>query len=196
MVMDVVLEAGEVRGVVIRLRDDDDRTVAKARTETRNTGSLEQHAVFAAKVLGRVGGQGFQLGRQPALGGVQQTGDPRVIEVCAGGDEHIVAIDLAILEAHRVAALDRVPDSGADIVDDRDAGMRQDLRTQVGVAARGRRRDIDDSTDSAVDESFGVGAVEVDVIDESDVAALELFAQLGVVTFNSCHTNNTGTITD
>ena len=46
----------------------------------------------------------------------------------------------------------------------------EDLRTQVGVAPADRRPDVDDGPGAARHQGLGADAVEVDVVDDGDLA--------------------------
>ena len=60
--------------------------------------------------------------------------------------------------------------SAPDVVDQRDAGGDEDLRAEVGVSAGDARRRVDDRGGPAGDQRLGAHAVDVEVVDDRDVA--------------------------
>ena len=61
----------------------------------------------------------------------------------------------------------------ADVVEQRDAGVDQDLGAEVGIAAGDARRGVDDGGDPAADQRVGADPVDVDVVDDGDVAGAQ-----------------------
>ena len=75
--------------------------------------------------------------------------------------------------ADRGALLDGGEHVAADVVEQRDAGADQDLGTEVGIAAGDAGRGVDDGGDLAADERVGADPVDVDVVDDGDVAGAQ-----------------------
>ena len=71
------------------------------------------------------------------------------------------------------AVLDRAPAPRRRSVDQHDAGLGQDLGAEVRVAAGDQRRGVDDRDDAGVDQRLGGAAVEVEVVEDGDVAGAQ-----------------------
>ena len=91
-------------------------------------------------------------------------------EQLAGREALAAAPHLAASEHDRVAVLQALEQAVAGHVDERDAGLRDEQRAHVRVAAGARRRAVDDAGDAAGDEIFTRDAVEVAMVDDRDVA--------------------------
>ena len=89
-----------------------------------------------------------------------------------GADQHPVAVD-----RDRRTLVDRLHDLGADVVDEGDAGLAQQQRAQVGVAAADRRGGVDHRDGRGVDQRLGGHPVEVLVVDDRDVARAQALDQ-------------------
>ena len=96
-----------------------------------------------------------------------------------------VADDVALAAAHRAvvehAARCRpviAITSRADGVEQRDAGRDEDLGTEVGVAPGDARRGVDHGGEPAGDQRLGADPVEVDVVDDGDVAGPQALGEV------------------
>src|SRR5690606_6561303 len=69
-------------------------------------------------------------------------------------------------------------DGGAEVVDEHDAGLDEDVRTRVRVAARRRRRGVEDRDGARRDQRVRRDAVDVDVVDHGDVTRVQPRGQL------------------
>src|SRR5690606_4354933 len=87
-------------------------------------------------------------------------------------DEHVGPV-----HRHRHALGDLVHHRGPDVVDERDAGLAEQQRPQVGVAAGDRPRGVHDGRGRGVDERLGGDAVEVGVVDHRDLPGPEALDQ-------------------
>ena len=75
------------------------------------------------------------------------------------------------------AVLDLLEDLGAGLVDERDVVGDEHLGAEVRVAARDRRRGIDDGGHPGLDERVGGDAVEVQGVEHDDVARIDAAKQ-------------------
>ena len=133
------------------------------------TPSSEQVAL-AAQVVHGVGGERLELHRQAGAGlrhrrarrSRRSAATPSATSVVAG-------VDGAVDDAQPVALGDR-HDVGAEVVDQRDARLDEDLRAEVRVAAGRRAGGVEHGGGLAGDERLGGDPVEVQVVDDRDVA--------------------------
>ena len=119
--------------------------------------------VFSAKRL--------QLGVDRLLGHLD-LGLERLQAVAGAGGHHLaVAQDVAALDPQDVAlARSRSITSGADLVDEGDAGRGQQEGPEVGVAAGDGPGGVDDRRRLGPDQALGRHPVEVLVVDHGDLA--------------------------
>ena len=81
--------------------------------------------------------------------------------------------DDAVVDPDPLAVADRGPVLRAEVVDQQDAGVRQHAGAEGGVATGDEPHPVDDGGDLRVDELLGGGPVEVEVVDDGDVAATQ-----------------------
>ena len=91
---------------------------------------------------------------------------PRDEQRLAG--EHLVAVD-----ADLRALLGRAEDLAADVVEQHDSVRDDQLRPEVRVPAGDARRGVDDHLGLGGDQRLGGRPVDVDVVDDRDVAGVE-----------------------
>ena len=80
---------------------------------------------------------------------------------------------LAAADGQPLTVRDLVEELAARHVDQADAAADEEERAWVRVAARVRRRDVDDDADARLDELLGRDAVEVGVVDDRDVVGVQ-----------------------
>ena len=90
-----------------------------------------------------------------------------------GDDLAVLGEQLVAVEPDAGALLDAGEHVLADVVEQRDAGVDEDLGTEVGIAAGDAGRGVDDGGDLAPDQRVGADPVDVDVVDDRDVAGLQ-----------------------
>ena len=94
------------------------------------------------------------------------------VATTVGADEHPVAVD-----GDRRPLVDRLHHLGADVVDQGDAGLAEQQRPEVRVAAGDRGGGVDHRHRGGVDQRLGRHPVEVLVVDHRDVAGLQALDQ-------------------
>ena len=85
-------------------------------------------------------------------------------------DRLAVDEDGVALDPDRVALAEPLEDALAEVVEERDAGLDQHLGAEVRVAAGDRRLGVEHRRDADGDQRVGGDPVEVDVVDDRDVA--------------------------
>ena len=95
----------------------------------------------------------------------------------AQGDAAVPGVHAAVVQPDPCAVLDLLEDLGARLVDQRDAVGDEHLGPEVRVAARDRRRRVDDGDDTGLDERVGGDAVEVQRVEHDDVAGTDAAKQ-------------------
>ena len=78
-----------------------------------------------------------------------------------------------LAQRQRLALRDLVEEIGARNIDEADARPDELERPGIRKPAGGRARDVDDGPDARVRELLGRDAIEVDVVDDREVARLE-----------------------
>jgi hypothetical protein len=86
------------------------------------------------------------------------------------GDRLITEVDRVTVDAHRLALAEPVEQLFAEVVEQRDAGLDQHLRAEVGVAPGDRRLRVEHGRHPGRDQRVGRHPVEVDVVDHRDLA--------------------------
>jgi hypothetical protein len=90
------------------------------------------------------------------------------------------------------AVLHLLEDLGAHLVDEHHAVGDEHLRPEVRVAARDRRGRIDDGGDVGVDERVGGDPVEVERVDDDDVAGADAAKKAVDVAIDAGRTGHAG----
>ena len=98
-------------------------------------------------------------------------------------------VDPALVDPDDLALLDLEHDLVTDLVDERDAAVDQDLRPEVRVAPAGARDGVDDRDRLAGDQRLRGHLVDVQVLDDGDVAVLQ---PLGEVLGAGVHPGDAG----
>ena len=114
------------------------------------------------------------MGDQAALGLVHQVGDV-LVGALGAANQPAVARRTRRLRSRRILepSLIFLKMSGAGLVDQGDTVGHQHLGPQVGIAARDRRRCVDDGGDVGVDERVGGDPVQVQHVEDHDVAGAD-----------------------
>ena len=135
--------------------------------------AVDQQRALAADELDGVARERLEVSDQAALGLVHQVVDLFVgalgAERPAGGRRS----RRRRRAAGPCAVLDLLEDLGAGLVDQHDAVGDQHLGPEVRVAARDRRRRVDDGGDVGLDQRVGGDPVEVERVDDDDVAGAD-----------------------
>ena len=88
----------------------------------------------------------------------------------AAGDLLVADEDRVALDPHVYALAQRAEQVLAEVVDQRDAGLDQRLGAEIRVATGDRRLRVEDGGHADRDQRVGRDTVEVDVVDDRDVA--------------------------
>jgi hypothetical protein len=170
VVPDVGPQRLQVLLVVVAADDDQHVPALDLGGHVRDADAVEQQRALALHVLHRVGGEGLQLDRQPGPRLGHRLGDRlRGLLGALGEDGAVLQQQPVAVDADRRPLLDRRQHVLADAVDERDAGVDEDLGAEVGVAARRAGRGVDHRGHPAGDQRVGAHPVDVDVVDDRDV---------------------------
>src|SRR6185503_18728185 len=99
-----------------------------------NADPVQEELALAPEVLHRVGGKGLQLYGEPGARVAHRTPDAFGVVAPPRGDHGVPDVDAVVLDAGQLSLAQLEHDLLADVVDQRDAGLDQDLRAEVGVA--------------------------------------------------------------
>ena len=134
---DVRAQRGEVAAVVVPAHHDQRVTSRELRVQRWQRQRLEREARFAPHVLQRVVGEPFQLPADRGARVFHRRFDVGLGEHLGGGDELVVAPDLAVDDPQRVAFLHAIEEVGAGGVEQRDPGLaRRGWGRRSGSAPR------------------------------------------------------------
>ena len=153
--------------------DDDHLPPGQLHVDGRDADPVEQQRPLLAHELRGVGGERLELVGEARLGLDERVGDGLDVLSEAAGELELPGVDDAFVQADPAAVFDLVQGLGADVVDQRDAGVDEDLRPEVGETPGDRRRRVDDTDDPGGDERVGGGPVEVDLVEHGDLARLD-----------------------
>ena len=163
-------QPGQVGDVVVAGRDDEHLAVGQVHLHVGNPDAVEEHPALPPHELDGVGRERLQLVGQPRLGLDERVGH-RVRGLRDAVGEHLLpGVEHPLVHTHPDAVLDRVQHLGTDRVDQRDPGVDEDLRPQVGEASGDRGGGVDDRHDLRGDQRVGGRPVEIDLIEHRDVA--------------------------
>ena len=135
--------------------------------------AVDQQRAFALDELDRVAGERLQVRGQAALGLAHQVGDVVVGALGAADQPAVTGVHPAFVQANLGAVLDLLEDVGPGLVDEGDPVVDQHLGTHVRVAARHRRRRVDDGGDIGFDQRIGGDAVQIQDVEHHDVAGAD-----------------------
>ena len=132
--------------------------------------AVDQQWGLAPNELDRVAGEGFQVIDEPRLGLDHHVGDLVLVERGAAREASLTDEHLAVVDPEFRAVLDSLEHLGSDLVDEDDPGADEHLRSEVGVAPADGAGRIDHGDDIGLDQCVGGDAVEVDLVEDGDVA--------------------------
>ena len=148
-----------------------DRPVAEVGLEARHLDLAREQLALLLHVLDRVAGEALErlADLLPALLGEGEH-PLRVLRLAAGdhltaGTQHVAAA-----QHDRVPVVEQVEERRRGRVDQVDARLHEEERAHVRVVTAGRGRAVDHALDPACDEVLGGDPVEVQVVDDGDVA--------------------------
>ena len=121
-------------------------------------------------VLEGVAGEALEPVAERPLRGVHRAQDRVAALPQPDGDETVADVDPVAVEAQAIPFVHLVEQQRADGVDERHAGLGEDQRPEVRIAAADRRRGVHDPAHAGVHEALGGHPVEVLVVDHGDVA--------------------------
>ena len=175
---DVRTQRDDVLLVVVAADHDQDLATLEVGLDVGNAHAVEQEVAFLAEVLHGVARERLELGGQPRTGLLHRGrhGFRRLLD--ALGHDVAPAVERLGVQAYGVALAQPTEHVRAYVVDQGDAGVDQDLRPEVGVAPADARRDVHDCGDAAAHERLGADPVQVDVVDDGDVAGLEALGEV------------------
>src|SRR3984957_323441 len=163
-------EALEVVSGVVLVGDHDDVTAAQLDVDVGNADPVDQQRALASDELNGVAGERFQVGNQSTLGFLHQLGDFFIGALDAADQSPVPGVYATVVEAHFRAVFDLLENVGTRLIDEGDTVGQQHLGPQVRVAARHRRGCVDDGGDLGVDESIGRDPVQVQDVEDGDIA--------------------------
>ncbi len=160
----------EIELVVVSPHDDQAMPPGDRRGHLGHTDAVEQEIALLLEVFHGVGRERFQLHRQ-TLARVEHR-LAHGLQVLAHAMRHrlVAEEDRVAVDANLVALADLLEDALTEVVEQRDARLDQHLRTQVGVTARDRRFGVEHRGHADRHQRVGGDTVEIDVVDDSDVA--------------------------
>ena len=161
-----------VRGVGL-LGDDHDVAAVEIDIDVGNADAVDQQRALTADELDGVARERLKMSDEAALGLVHQLVDLVVGALGAEDQPAVAGIHAALVEPDARAVLDLLEDLGAGVVDQRDAVGDEHLGTEVGVAPRDRRRRVDHRRDIGLDQGVRGDPVEVQRVDDDDVAGVD-----------------------
>jgi hypothetical protein len=139
--------------------------------------SNEQLGV-AADVLDRIGRERLELLGKSRLGVLHRCGDGLVVLHRALGHDLLAQVESLAVEADGLAVGHAVEDISTRVVNQRDAGLHEQLRPEIGVTPADARRGVHDGGHLAPDQGLRAHPVQVGMIDNRDVAALEPLGEI------------------
>ena len=172
-VADVALDDPQVALHPGTARDDERVPVAEARAQRRELHRAGEHAALLAQVAHRVLGELLERMRHaPALIGERAR---QLVDAQRASRRDAVAVPEDAAAAHRyeLALAHRVEQLRAGDVDQLHAAAHEQQRPRVREAAGLRRRAVDDDARARVEQLLRRDAVDVAVVDDRDVAALQ-----------------------
>ncbi len=156
--------------MVVAGGDDEHLAVGQIHLHVRNPDPVEEHPPLPPHELDRVGRERLQLVGQPRLGLDERIGH-RVRGLRDTLGEHLLPrVEHPVVHTHPDAVLDRVQHLGTDRVDQRDPGVDEDLRAQVGETPGDRGGRVDDRHHVRGDQRVGGRPVQIELVEHRDVA--------------------------
>ena len=138
--------------------------------QPRQPAPVQQQVLLAAEELGAVVGERLAAGSaRPRRASAISCCDDRAVDLAAHRDRRLADVHDLVVDPDRSCrpAIASMPSTRSRISD---AGVGQHLGAEVRVAAGDHRRRVHDGRDPGVDERLGGGAVQVEVVEDGDVA--------------------------
>ena len=132
--------------------------------------AVDQQRALAADVLDGVARERLQVGDQAGLRVVHEVADLFVGALHAVDQPAIPRVHPAFVQPNLGAVLDLLEDLRTAVVDQHNVVGDENFGSEVGIAARDRRRGVDHTGHPGVDERVGGDPVEVEDIEHDDVA--------------------------
>ena len=151
----------------------DDMAAVDVDIDIRDADAVDHHRALAADELDGVAGEGLQMGDEAGLGIVHQVGDLLIGALHTVGQSPLTGVDAGLVQSHLGAVLDLLEDLRTGIVDQGDVIGHQYLGTEVGVTPGDRRRGIDHTHDTGLDERISGHPVEVENVEDGDIAGTD-----------------------
>ena len=82
------------------------------------------------------------------------------------------------VDGEPVALVHRGEDLLPDVVDQHDAGLEQDARSEIRIPAGHRRHRVDHGADPGLDQGLGADPIQVAVVDDGDLARSEPLGEI------------------
>ena len=169
-VADVAAKGGEVLAEAVPAHDDEHGPAGQIMVQLGETGAAEQEVSLLVHVLEGVAGEALEPVAERPLRGVHRAQDRVAALPQPDGDETVADVDPVPVQAQAIPLVHLVEQQWPHGVDERHAGLGEDQRPEVRVAAADRRCGVHDPAHSGVHEALGGHPVEVLVVDHGDVA--------------------------
>src|SRR5262245_5747521 len=156
--------------VTVAARDHKGMPALKLRPERRHPDAIDELLEIAADVFDRIRHEGPDLRGQVGLG-IDRCARHRVGGLhCPLGNDGLADVERVPVKANGPPIAHLLEDLGADVVDQRDARLKEKLRSKIRIPARHTGRCVDDCNDLALQQGFRADPVQVRVVDDGDVA--------------------------
>ena len=167
---DVPAQRAQVLAVVVATHDDEHLLASELGSDLRHAHTVEEQVAVAPQVLHGVGRERLKLDGQAGT----RIGH-RVLHcfdrlLLPRRDHAIAGVQGAFVEPDDVAVANLGEHAGSDTIEERYAVGDQNLRPEVGIAAADARCGVDDCGNAALDERLSRQPVDIDVVDDGDVA--------------------------
>ena len=172
-VADVRAHDPEVALVARAARDHEGVAIAEAGAERREVDPLGQQPALLAEIPQRVVREVLQSLGDAALLLGQRSGQLVLVERAARGEARAVPEEARAADGQPLTVRDLLEELAVGDVDQAHAAADEEQRPGVRIAARLRRRDVDDDAHARLDELLGGDAVDVGVVDDRDVVRAE-----------------------
>jgi hypothetical protein len=167
---DVRPEHVEIGLVVVSAHDDEAVPAGDVGLDLRHADTVEQQVTLLLEVLHRVGRERLQLHRQPLAGVGHRLRDALQILPHAVCDRLAVDIHRVVVDTDGVTLAHLLENALAEVVDQRDARLHEDLGPKIGVSPGNGRLRVEHRRHTDRDQRIRGDPIEVDVVDHGDVA--------------------------
>src|SRR5690606_24816562 len=149
--------------------DDDDVHAVEFDIDVGYADTVDQQRRFTTQVFDRVAGKRLEMVDHARLRVDHPVGDVSLEQFLAERDAALADVEPIVVDAHLHSVAHLLEDLGADVVEQGDARRDEHFGPEVRVAARDRRRRVDDRLYLGVDQLVGGDPVEVDLVEDDDV---------------------------